>query len=176
MNRILLILLLFAAGLSGCSKTSNNADAINAQLGIDEKIITGYLKNNNITATQVDSSGIATGIYYTIDTVGPGANLYTSSTLITMGYTGTLLNTNGTLGTVFAQTDTPPNNFHPSFVLGSVIRGWQLGLPAAKVGVGGTVTLYIPSKYAYGPYAQPQIGLPANAVLIFSITIFNLTN
>jgi FKBP-type peptidyl-prolyl cis-trans isomerase FkpA len=176
MNRILLVLLLFAAALSGCSKTANNQDAVNAQLSIDTKIITGYLKDNNIAATEVDSSGVNTGIYYVVNTAGNGSNLYTSSTLVTMSYTGTVLNTNGTLGTVFAQTTTATSDFHPSFVLGSVIRGWQLGLPAAKVGVGGTVTLYVPSKYAYGPYAQPQIGLQANAVTIFTITIFNITN
>ena len=96
--------------------------------------------------------------------------MFTSSTQITVGYTGTLLKTGGVLGPVFAKTD----NFHPSFVLGTVIRGWQLGIPKDKKG--GAITLYLPSKYAYGPFAQPNLGLPANAILIFNITLYNITN
>jgi FKBP-type peptidyl-prolyl cis-trans isomerase FkpA len=54
------------------------------------------------------------------------------------------------------------------------MRGWQLGIPEIKNG--GTVTLYLPSRYAYGPYPQPDLGLPANAVLVFQITLYNVTN
>ncbi|TWJ01490.1 FKBP-type peptidyl-prolyl cis-trans isomerase FkpA [Mucilaginibacter frigoritolerans] len=178
MNRILLILLLFAAGLSGCSKSTTGADQVAAQLAIDTKIITNYLQANNITAKEVDSANVVTGIYYTIDTVGTGVTpLYTNSTQVTIGYTGYLLNTNGTVAaTPFVQTKTATTDFHPSYVLGAVIEGWALGFEQAKVPIGSTFTLYIPSKYAYGPYAQPQVGLPANAVLIFHIKVYNVTN
>ncbi len=70
----------------------------------------------------------------------------------------------------FAQTD----NIHPAYVLGQTIRGWQLGIPNVKKG--GTITLIIPSHYAYGPYPQPTLGLPANAILVFKITVFNIAN
>ncbi|MDF2434213.1 MAG: FKBP-type peptidyl-prolyl cis-trans isomerase FkpA [Mucilaginibacter sp.] len=166
MNRILLILLLFSAGLAGCSKTNNVKAQIATQATIDDKIITNYLKAKNITASVVDSAGVSTGIYYTIDTLGTGSNLYTSSTQVTVGYKGTLLTT----GVVFSQT----GKYHPSFVLGTVIRGWQLGIP--KVQQGGTITLYLPSKYAYGPFPQPSLNLPANAILIFNIKVYNITN
>lgn len=166
MNRIFLVLLLFCAALSGCSKSNDVVAQVTAQQTKDIAIIQAYLKSKNITASSVDSAGVSTGIYYTIDTLGAGNDLFTSSTQVTVGYTGRLLST----GAVFAQTET----FHPSFVLGQVIRGWQLGIPKCKKG--GTITLYLPSHYAYGPYPQTQIGLPANAILIFDITLYNITN
>jgi FKBP-type peptidyl-prolyl cis-trans isomerase FkpA len=170
MNRILLILILFSACLMGCSKSNDVVAQVNAQEAIDAKLITAYLKNNNINAKVIDSSGVSTGIYYTIDTAATGNALFTSSTSVTVSYTGQLL-TNGTLGSAFATSGT---TFHPSFILGSVIRGWQLGIPYSNIG--GTITLYLPSNYAYGPYPQPELGLPANAILVFVITIYNVTN
>jgi FKBP-type peptidyl-prolyl cis-trans isomerase FkpA len=167
MNRILLVLLLFAAYLSGCSKSNDVAAQVKAQGVIDDNLISTYLKSNNLPVNRVDT----TGVCYVIDTLGTGNALYTSSTTVTVGYTGTLLNKDGSLGIMFANSGT---TFHPSFVLGDVIKGWQLGIPNVKQG--GTITLYIPSRYAYGPYPQAQVGLPANAVLIFNITIYNITN
>jgi FKBP-type peptidyl-prolyl cis-trans isomerase FkpA len=166
MNRILLFLLLLTAGFAGCKKSDDVPAQIRAQLAVDDKVINTYLKNHNITASVVDSAGVSTSIYYVIDTLGTGDDIYTSSTQVTLGYTGNLLTT----GAQFAQTDT----FHPSFILGAVIRGWQLGIP--KVKKGGTITLYVPSHYAYGPYAQPSLNLPANAVLIFNIKVYDITN
>src|SRR5471030_3299537 len=162
MNRILLVLLLFAACLSACKKSTDVVAQVKAQAVIDDKLISNYLTSRNLPVNHVDT----TGVCYIIDTLGTGVNLFTNSTQITVGYTGRLLTT----GQVFAQT----NNFHPTFILGQVIKGWQLGIP--KINQGGTVTLFIPSRYAYGPYAQPTVGLPANAVLIFDITLYNITN
>jgi FKBP-type peptidyl-prolyl cis-trans isomerase FkpA len=166
MNRILLFLLLLAACVTGCKKSNNVVDEIKAQQAVDDNIIKAYLSKNNITALGVDSAGVATGIYYKIDTPGTGNDLYTNSTSITVGYKATLMTT----GQVIVSTDT----IHPSYVLGQTIRGWQLGIPEVKKG--GTITLYLPSHYAYGPYAQPILGLPANAILIFDITVYNITN
>jgi FKBP-type peptidyl-prolyl cis-trans isomerase FkpA len=178
MNRILLVLLLFAAVLSGCSKSTEGADQVKVQLATDTKIITKYLQANNITAKGVDSANVVTGIYYTIDTVGTGVTpLYTNSTQVTVSYTGYLLNTNETVAAKpFVQTKTDSSDFHPSYVLGAVIEGWALGFEQAKVPIGTAFTLYVPSKYAYGPYVQPQVGLPANAVLIFHFKVYNVTN
>ena len=168
MNRILLILLLFTMCLSSCVKSTDVVAQVNAQAIIDGKIITTYLKSHNLPEQHVDT----TGVCYIINTPGTGNDLYTNSTQVTLGYTGEQLTANETLGPVFGQT----NNFHPSFVLGSVIRGWQLGIEGSKIQTGGTITLYLPSRYAYGPYPQPDLGLPANAVLVFQITIYSVTN
>jgi FKBP-type peptidyl-prolyl cis-trans isomerase FkpA len=162
MNRILLVLLLFSAFLGACGKTNNIAAQVKAQGVIDDKKVVSYLTSKGLPLNRIDT----TGVYYVIDTLGTGNNLFTSSTQVTVGYTGTLLST----GAIFAKTDA----FHPSFVLGTVIRGWQLGIPKCKKG--GTISLYIPSRYAYGPYAQPQLGLPADAILIFEIKLYNITN
>jgi FKBP-type peptidyl-prolyl cis-trans isomerase FkpA len=167
-NLVLTVFFAACAFLSACSKTNDVPAQIRAQLIVDDKLITSYLAANNLTSTAkvVDSSGVSTGIYYIIDTLGTGNDLFTSATQITVGYTGTLLTT----GAAFASTD----SFHPSFVLGSVIRGWQLGIP--KIKKGGTITLFLPSHYAYGPFPQESIGLPANAILIFKIKLYDITN
>lgn len=116
MHRVLLlVLLLFTAGLSACTKSDDVAAQVKAQAATDEKIISKYLKDNGLPEQHVDT----TGVCYIIDTLGTGNNLYTNSTQVTVGYTGWLLTTNSTLGGMFAQT----NNFHPSFTLGQVIRG-----------------------------------------------------
>lgn len=168
MNRILLFLLLLSACFAGCKKDNNVKNQIKAQLAVDSKIISDYLNTHNITAKQVDSAGVPLGIYYVVDTVGSEDVVITSSTKITVGYTGTLL----TSGSQFTSTD----NFHPSLILGQTIKGWQYGIAASKVRLGGVIRLFIPSHYAYGPYPQPVLGLPANAVLIFNIKFYNITN
>jgi FKBP-type peptidyl-prolyl cis-trans isomerase FkpA len=166
MNRTLLFFLLLCVCFAGCKKTNDVPAQIIAQQAIDEKIITAYLKSNNITAQVIDSADVSTGIYYVIDTLGSGIDLYTSSTQITVGYKASLLTT----GKEFVSTD----QFHPTYTLGETIKGWQFGIP--KVKKGGTITLYLPSHYAYGPFAQPTLGLPANAILIFNIKVYNITN
>jgi len=162
MNRIALFLLLFFGCFSACKKSTDVVAQVEAQAAVDNKLIDNYLSSNGLTALRVDT----TDVRYIIDTPGTGNALFTSSTQVTVGYTGKLLST----GTVFANTD----NFHPTYILGEVIRGWQLGIP--KLSTGGTITLFVPSRYAYGPYPQPDVGLPANSVLIFNITLYNITN
>ena len=166
MNRILLFFLLLCACFAGCKKTNDVPAQIKEQQAVDDKIITAYLKSKNITAQVIDSADVSTGIYYVIDTLGSGNDLYTSSTLITVGYKASLLST----GKEFVSTD----QFHPTYTLGETIKGWQFGIP--KVKKGGTITLYLPSHYAYGPFEQPTLGLPANAILIFNIKVYNITN
>lgn len=170
MKRILLFFLLLGGCLSACKKSVNVKAQIAAQLTKDKQLISTYLKNNNISANVVDSAGIATGVYYTVDTLGTGSNLFTNSTQITVGYTAWWLKPDETLSPAIVST----SQFHPSFVLGGVIRGWQLGIP--QINGGGVITLYVPSHYAYGPYPQPNLGLPANAVLVFHITLYNISN
>ena len=104
-----------------------------------------------------------------IDT-GSTNTLFTSSTQVTVGDTGRYINSNGTSETQFYET----NIFHPTYTLSSVILGWQVGIPMGTAG--GEIRLLIPSRYAYGHYAQSGLGLPANAILDFSIRIYSVTN
>jgi len=176
MYRLLLIVSVAAGFLNGCTKASSTADVVAAQLVKDDQLINKYLTNKGIHAKEVDSSGVATGLYYTVDSAGVANTLYTNSTTVTLSYTGWLMQTDGTMGPMIGTSYQPgqPTQFNPAFVLGSVIRGWQLGIP--EVGLDGAVTLYLPSKYGYGPFPQSTLGLPANSVLIFHIVVYNVTN
>ncbi len=173
MSRLLSILLLLCSFLAACTKSSDTGPAAEkAQAAIDDKIIANYLaQNKGLNALPIDSAGFNTGVYYIIEQQGTGNDLFTNSTQVTVGYTGRLLY-DGSAYTdkVFTHTD----DFHPSFILSQVIRGWQLGIPLCKKG--GTIRLLIPSRYAYGPDAQPALGLPASAVLDFEIQIYDITN
>jgi FKBP-type peptidyl-prolyl cis-trans isomerase FkpA len=166
MNRILIVLLLLGVITGGCVKSSvDPLVQYNKQKAIDDKLISDYLAaNTTLNAKRVDT----TGVYYIVNDgeEGTGNVLYTNSTQVTVGFTGKIL----TSGAVFAQTD----QFHPTYVLGSVIKGWQIGIPQIKPG--GKVRLLIPSRYAYGPYAQDSIHLPANSVLDFQIQLYNVNN
>ena len=151
--------------LSACTKTQSALEAYKAQAAIDDKIVAQYIQANNLTGIAKKVSDTC-GVYYIVLQPGQGNTVFTTSTQVTVGDTGKLLST----GKVFTET----NNFHPSYVLGQVILGWQLGLP--KVNQGGIVRLLIPSRYAYGPDPQTSVGLPANAILDFDIQLYDVTN
>ena len=170
MNRLLLLfwcLIIFTA----CNKVDDPAVINSGQAEIDEKIITDYISANGLGNRAARVKNIAgrpdtIGIYYVIEKESNVATLYSLSSSVTLGYTGRLLTT----GKEFAST----GDIHPSFVLGNVIKGWQLGIP--NVNKGGIIRLFIPSRHAYGPYKQPVLDLPANAVLDFTIEVFDVTN
>lgn len=164
MQRLLLVVLLFVAGLSSCKKGYDAVAEVKAQAVIDDKEVQDFIaaKGLGTVARQIDT----TGVYYIVVAAGTGNDLYTNSTRVTVDYTGRIM----TSGKEFTQS----NNFHPSFTLGEVIKGWQLGIPQIKKG--GTVRLLIPSRYAYGPYDQPTVGLPKNSVLDFDIQLLDVTN
>lgn len=165
MNKWLLPILFVCCGVSGCIKSNSDLQQAKVQAAIDDKIITSYIAANNLTGQALKAND-TTGVYYIVEQPGVGNDLFTSSTLVTVGYTGKLLTTEK----VFIQT----TNFNPSFQLGQVMVGWRLGIP--KIKKGGIVRILIPSRDAYGAYAQPQIGLPANAVLDFEIQLYDIQN
>lgn len=169
MNRILLAVFVIVIGFGACKKTTDPLIQYNAQKAIDDKIIQDYLKANNLTAKRTDSKSTDTsGVYYIIKPgeEGVGSDLFTSSTQVTVGDTGRIL----TSQVVISKT----NDFHPSYRLSDVIKGWQLGIPLMKKN--GKIRLFIPSRYAYGPYPQDSLHLPANSVLDFDIQLYNVIN
>lgn len=169
MNRILIICLCVWA-FTGCKKEVDSVKQAKAQAKIDDALIEKYIADNNLNATKVMvGRADTTGIWYIITNPGNQATYFTNSSLLTIGYTGRILTT----GAVFAQTT---GDFHPSFSLGNMIKGWQLGLVNSKVQKGGSVRLLIASRYAYGPFNQPNLGIPANSVLDFDIQLYDVTN
>ncbi|WP_162847009.1 FKBP-type peptidyl-prolyl cis-trans isomerase [Mucilaginibacter gracilis] len=165
MGKILLLSFIVGIIISGCGKVNTLADNARLQAAADSIIIHKYITDNNLTGVAKEIK--TTGEFYIIDTLGTGSALFTSSTLVTVGYKGSLLGSSSTFINNFGV-------FHPSFALGTVIQGWQLGLPLIKKG--GTIRLIVPSGYAYGPYPQSDYGLPANAILDFTIKLYDITN
>lgn len=133
--------LLFA----GCGGDDINEDA-RAELA-------QYLADNGIEAQQTQS-----GLYYVINEQGSDT-VATASSDVTAIYEGRLLD-----GTVFDQSE---EGSPVTFNLTAVIQGWTEGLQL--VGVGGSITLYIPSDMAYGSDGRGTI--PSDANLIFDVEI-----
>lgn len=164
MKRLYVVFALILA-LAACKKTNSDTDAYLAQIGADSIKIRNYLIANNIPIKKV---GDTIGVYYQIIDSGSVASSYTSSTLVTVGYTAKII---PTPDTIISQT----NSYHPSYTLGSVIRGWQVGIPLIKKY--GRIRLFVPSRYAYGPIAQTSnLKIPANSCLDFDIRLYNVTN
>lgn len=96
---------------------------------------------------------------------GTGAEAKTSST-VTVQYTGAVAAT----GTVFESSlDTGQP---VTFGLSQVIKGWAEGLPGMKVN--GQRRLLIPASLAYGASPPPSSGIPANADLVFDVTLLDV--
>ena len=140
------------------SFVSCNEDDVSAeeQRTIDENLIQGYIGSNGLTA-----NNIGDGLYVVIDSAGSG-NTPTSSDFVAVHYEGFLLD-----GQKFDSSR--DRKALSVFGLNQVIPGFRLGLlEFAKSGSG---TIIIPSHLAYGN--NPPGGIPANAVLIFEITLFD---
>jgi FKBP-type peptidyl-prolyl cis-trans isomerase FkpA len=175
MNRILLIFgLLAVCSFAACTKSSLYGQTqVRAQAKIDDSLISNFIRSNNLqgVAHHVQMNDTI-GVYYIVLDPGTGTTLFTTSTQITVGDSAKIIES-PTSERLFYSTYTT-SDFHPTYSLGAVIRGWQLGVPMIKNG--GSVRLLVPSRYAYGHIAQDSIGLPANAVLDFYIRLYNVTN
>jgi FKBP-type peptidyl-prolyl cis-trans isomerase len=103
----------------------------------------------------------------TIDTkLGSGATA-TSKSTVSVLYTGAVAST----GIVFQSSlDNGPSPV--TFPLSNVIAGWQQGIPGMKVG--GERRILIPAALAYGANPPSGSGIPANADLVFDVTLLNV--
>ena len=98
--------------------------------------------------------------------VGTGATATASSTVSVL-YSGAVAAT----GIIFQSSlDNGPSPV--TFPLNQVIPGWQQGIPGMKVG--GVRQLLIPASLAYGANPPANSGIPANAALVFNITLLNV--
>lgn len=141
-------LLLFA--FSSCEK-DHRAD--------NEAQIQQYIKDNSLNAIDIGD-----GLYYVMDVEGTGVQPSGVNSIVTVHYTGRLLN-----GNTF-DSSIGGNPFRSS--LTSVIKGWQIGIPYFKKG--GIGKLLIPSHLAYGSSGSGSI--PANAPIMFDIDLIEVEN
>jgi len=101
-----------------------------------------------------------------IDTTpGTGQEVKASDT-VTVDYTGAVAAT-GVIFQSSLDTGQPV-----TFPLNQVIKGWTDGVPGMKVG--GTRRLLIPAAQAYGANPPGGSGIPANADLVFDITLHKI--
>ena len=94
------------------------------------------------------------------DAVKPGAT-------ITVDYTGAVAAT----GVIFQSSK--DSGKPVTFPLSGVIPGWTQGIPGMKVG--GTRRLLIPASLAYGATPPQGSGIPANADLVFDVTLHSIS-
>ena len=94
--------------------------------------------------------------------VGTGATVKAGDT-ITADYTGAIASN----GIIFQSTQDTGQPV--SFDLHNVIKGWQDGIPGMKVG--GSRRILIPAADAYGANPPDGSGIPANAALVFDVTV-----
>ncbi|HJP96277.1 MAG TPA: FKBP-type peptidyl-prolyl cis-trans isomerase [Candidatus Saccharimonadales bacterium] len=94
--------------------------------------------------------------------VGTGQEAKAGDT-VTVDYTGAIAS-NGVIFQSSKDSGAPV-----SLDLNNVIEGWKEGIPGMKVG--GTRRLVIPAALAYGENPPSGSGIPANAALVFDITL-----
>jgi FKBP-type peptidyl-prolyl cis-trans isomerase FkpA len=103
----------------------------------------------------------------TTDTkVGSGTEAKAGNS-VTVDYTGAVAAT----GVIFESSK--DSGQPASLSLDQVIDGWKQGIPGMKEG--GTRRLVIPADLAYGGNPPSGSGIPANAALVFDVTLVSVT-
>ncbi|HSX33822.1 MAG TPA: FKBP-type peptidyl-prolyl cis-trans isomerase [Candidatus Saccharimonadales bacterium] len=146
------------------AKTVNNSatSKTQAQTG-DSSSQSGKLQGTKLASfTPVDH---VDSLQTTDTTVGTGDTVQAGDT-VTVDYTGAVAAT----GVIFQSSlDTGQT---ATFGLSQVIQGWTNGIPGMKVG--GTRRLLIPAAQAYGANPPAGSGIPANADLVFDVTLHSI--
>ena len=118
------------------------------------------------SANSVAATSTSVGVFTTTDLVaGTGATAATGNT-VSVNYAGWLYDTTKANS---KGTSIDPGPGPISFVVGGsgIIQGFSQGVIGMKVG--GQRRVIIPPELAYG--SSPPSGIPANATLIFDITL-----
>ena len=139
----------------GCAIEDSNLEDLEAQFNADVQWIDEWLDQNGIDAVQ-DSSGLR----YLIHEQGTGAAAHPDTSEITINYQGRLM----TDGSIFDEGE------GVSFPIRNLILGWRIGIPLIQEG--GSITLYIPSGYAYG--RNGTTGIPPNANIVFDVDLIKV--
>lgn len=102
----------------------------------------------------------------TVDSTPGTGTAVTASDKVTVDYTGAVAGT----GVIFQSSKDTGQPV--TFPLNQVIPGWTQGIPGMKEG--GTRRLLIPAKLAYGANPPAGSGIPANADLVFDVTLHKI--
>ena len=102
------------------------------------------------------------GLMYRVIKAGTGKTPLTTADMVTVLYKGQLIN-----GTVFDQTT--PERGPATFAAGQLIPGWVEALSMMKEG--DEWELAIPPTLGYGAEGAGNGAIPANAVLVFRMTL-----
>ncbi len=146
----LLFLSLLSLSFLACKKE----EKVN-QAEVDKQKILDYAKAHNLSLQAHES-----GIYYLIEKAGNGTARANIQSLVTVKYTGKLLD-----GNIFDSSNDQPY----STLLSEVIEGWQIAIPLMQRKE--KTLFFIPSGLGYGERGSGSI--PANSVLIFEIELLN---
>jgi len=117
--------------------------------------IQAYIEKEGLDATKTES-----GLYYTVDEPGTGAQP-TDESIVKIVYKGTFLN-----GTKFGES----GSVGVDIELSDVIDGWKEGIPLFKEG--GKGKLIIPAHLGYGSYNYS--GMPGGSELVFEIELLKV--
>lgn len=107
----------------------------------------------------------ASGLQYSVDRPGTGAQP-TAGQTVSVHYTGWLTN-----GTKFDSSRDRNQPLEFAVGTGRVIRGWDEGLLAMKVGE--RRTLVIPPDLGYGARGAGGV-IPPNATLVFAVELLSV--
>lgn len=166
MKKAVLPILILAVIFASCTKndkcTFTDSTAVAPQSEINN--LKDSLTAHGITATLHPS-----GFYYNIVKQGSGASVSNLCANITVDYKGSLLN-----GNVFDSTVV---NNPAYFQLGTVIVGWQKGIPLLNKD--GVIDLYIPPTLGYGykDLKNQQTGavlIPSGSNLVFHVHVVDI--
>ncbi len=140
------------------SNNQSNTNSSNTASSSTKKVagtkLSGFAPVADVTQLKSTDLKVGTG-----QAVSPGAN-------VTVYYTGAVAST----GIIFQSTS--DTGQPASFSLDQVIQGWTQGIPGMKVG--GTRQLLIPANEAYGASPPAGSGIPANAPLVFNVTLLSI--
>lgn len=135
-------------------KKAKEQQPVQPQNKLEGQPLAGFTPTASITQLQTIDTTPGTG-----DTVKAGAK-------VTVDYTGAVAKT----GVVFQSSK--DSGQPATFGLDQVIKGWTQGIPGMKVG--GTRRLLIPANLAYGSTPPPGSNIPANADLVFDVTLIKI--
>jgi peptidylprolyl isomerase len=160
--RLLLVALLAGSGLltTACNKKDETPDYAAA----DAATIQKYVADNSIANAQKQASGL----YFIPVTTNASAPLATSGQVVSILYTGKLLD--GSVFDATSQRDNTPLSFR--YGTDRVLPGLEEGL--SLMHKGDKAILLIPSGLAYGSNASTNI--PANSVIRFELELTDLNS